>query len=163
MVRMPERPIFNHVRSQHAALLNQAHLRMHTLSALRSIAPEGVSFEYDGNSLAYRAFMPGGHLNLPTPVSFDIGPYAQNGNNSVLFSRAAKAKLSVSCDDEAIVYRWADKLAKDMIRDRHFTLDEKKQKIELKSCGNLNPKRSQPPPPIEKPCTARPCCLSIVR
>jgi preprotein translocase subunit SecA len=48
-------------------------------------------------------------------------------------------------DEEAIVYRWADKLAKDMTLDRHFTLDEKKQKIELTDEGKQVIRWSNPP------------------
>jgi preprotein translocase subunit SecA len=48
-------------------------------------------------------------------------------------------------DEEAVVYRWADKLAKDMTRDRHFTLDEKKQKIELSDEGKQVLRWSNPP------------------
>src|SRR5437588_11250858 len=33
--------------------------------------------------------------------------------------------------EESVVYQWADGIARDMQRDKHFTLDEKKQKIEL--------------------------------
>jgi preprotein translocase subunit SecA len=48
-------------------------------------------------------------------------------------------------DEEAIVYRWADKLAKDMTLDRHFTLDEKKNKIELSDAGKQVIRWSNPP------------------
>ena len=34
-------------------------------------------------------------------------------------------------EEEQIVYVWSDMLARQMVRDRHFNLDEKKQKIEL--------------------------------
>jgi preprotein translocase subunit SecA len=37
--------------------------------------------------------------------------------------------------EEAIVYHWADNIAKNMTRDKEFTLDEKKQKIELTDEG----------------------------
>ena len=37
--------------------------------------------------------------------------------------------------EESVVYQWADKIAKEMVRDKHFTLDEKKQKIELTEEG----------------------------
>jgi preprotein translocase subunit SecA len=48
-------------------------------------------------------------------------------------------------DEEAIVYRWADKLAKDMALDRHFILDEKKVKIELTEEGKQVIRWSNPP------------------
>jgi preprotein translocase subunit SecA len=37
--------------------------------------------------------------------------------------------------EECVVYLWADGLAKQMERDRHYSLDEKKQKIELNEEG----------------------------
>jgi preprotein translocase subunit SecA len=46
---------------------------------------------------------------------------------------------------EAIVYKWADKLAKEMIRDQHFYLDEKKQKVELTEAGRYTIRYSNPP------------------
>ncbi|HEV3205257.1 MAG TPA: preprotein translocase subunit SecA [Gemmataceae bacterium] len=33
--------------------------------------------------------------------------------------------------EEQVVYTWANNLAKDMVREKHFTIDEKKQKVEL--------------------------------
>ena len=46
---------------------------------------------------------------------------------------------------EAVVYKWADKLAKEMVRDQHFYLDEKKQKIELSDAGRYLIRYSNPP------------------
>ena len=40
---------------------------------------------------------------------------------------------------------WADQLARDMARDDHFTLDEKKQKIELTDEGKQQVRYSNPP------------------
>jgi preprotein translocase subunit SecA len=41
-------------------------------------------------------------------------------------------------EEETVVYRWADNLGKQMERGRHYTLDEKKQKIELtEECKQL--------------------------
>jgi preprotein translocase subunit SecA len=37
--------------------------------------------------------------------------------------------------EEGVVYKWADQVGKNMVRDKHFTLDEKKQKIELTDEG----------------------------
>jgi preprotein translocase subunit SecA len=48
-------------------------------------------------------------------------------------------------DEESLVYRWSDKIAKDMVRDRHFTLDEKKNKIELTDEGKQVIRWSNPP------------------
>jgi preprotein translocase subunit SecA len=47
--------------------------------------------------------------------------------------------------EECVVYLWADGLAKMMHRDRHFTLDEKKQKIELNEDGKSLVRYSNPP------------------
>src|SRR5207248_1578927 len=48
-------------------------------------------------------------------------------------------------EEEAVVYKWADKLAKEMIRDTHFYLDEKKQKVELTDAGRHLIRYSNPP------------------
>ncbi len=47
--------------------------------------------------------------------------------------------------EEAVVYDWADRLAKAMERDKHFTFDEKKQKIELTDEGRGLCRWSNPP------------------
>src|SRR5207302_266254 len=47
--------------------------------------------------------------------------------------------------DEQVVYHWADRIAKTMVRDQHFTLDEKKQKIELTELGKEVARYSNPP------------------
>jgi preprotein translocase subunit SecA len=47
--------------------------------------------------------------------------------------------------DEQVVYHWADKVARTMARDTHFTLDEKKQKIELTDEGKQVARWSNPP------------------
>jgi preprotein translocase subunit SecA len=46
---------------------------------------------------------------------------------------------------ESIVYKWSDKLAKEMVRDQHFYLDEKKQKVELSDAGRYLVRYSNPP------------------
>lgn len=46
---------------------------------------------------------------------------------------------------ESVVYKWADKLAKEMVRDQHFYLDEKKQKVELADAGRYLVRYSNPP------------------
>jgi preprotein translocase subunit SecA len=48
-------------------------------------------------------------------------------------------------DEESVVYHWADGVARDMVRDVHFTLDEKKQKIELTDAGLQQVRWSNPP------------------
>jgi preprotein translocase subunit SecA len=47
--------------------------------------------------------------------------------------------------EECVVYVWANDLAKRMHRDQHFTLDEKKQKIELNEEGKGLVRWSNPP------------------
>jgi preprotein translocase subunit SecA len=47
--------------------------------------------------------------------------------------------------EEQVVYVWADRLAKDMVRDKHFRLDEKKQKVELMEEGKQLIRWSNPP------------------
>ncbi len=47
--------------------------------------------------------------------------------------------------EEQVVYKWADKLAKAMVRDQHFYLDEKKQKVELTDKGRALIRYSNPP------------------
>jgi preprotein translocase subunit SecA len=47
--------------------------------------------------------------------------------------------------EETVVYKWANDLAKHMVRDRHFILDEKKQKIELTDEGREVARYSNPP------------------
>lgn len=48
-------------------------------------------------------------------------------------------------EEEAVVYVWANRLAAEMARDRHFTLDEKKQKVELTDEGREVARYSNPP------------------
>jgi preprotein translocase subunit SecA len=47
--------------------------------------------------------------------------------------------------EEQVVYHWADKLGQQMVRNRHFTLDEKKEKIELTEEGKQLIRWSNPP------------------
>jgi preprotein translocase subunit SecA len=47
--------------------------------------------------------------------------------------------------EETVVYKWANDLAKNMVRNRHFTLDEKKQKIELTDEGREVARYANPP------------------
>ncbi len=48
-------------------------------------------------------------------------------------------------EEESVVYVWANRLAKDMVRDQHFTIDEKKHKIELTEEGKQTIRWSNPP------------------
>jgi preprotein translocase subunit SecA len=47
--------------------------------------------------------------------------------------------------EEQVVFVWSDGLAKQMVRDQHFTLDEKKQKIELSDLGKQMCRWANPP------------------
>jgi len=47
--------------------------------------------------------------------------------------------------EEQVVYHWVDRIAKTMVRDKHFTLDEKKQKIELTDEGRQIVRYANPP------------------
>jgi preprotein translocase subunit SecA len=51
----------------------------------------------------------------------------------------------LATEEERIVYVWSDGLAKQMVRDQHFTLDEKKQKIELTDLGKQMARWANPP------------------
>jgi preprotein translocase subunit SecA len=51
----------------------------------------------------------------------------------------------LATEAEQVVYHWADKLAKQMRRDQHFILDEKKQKVELSEEGKTLCRYSNPP------------------
>ncbi len=47
--------------------------------------------------------------------------------------------------EEQVVYLWSNELARGMARDQHFTLDEKKQKVELTELGKHLVRYSNPP------------------
>lgn len=51
----------------------------------------------------------------------------------------------LASEEEQVVYRWADRLARQMRRQVHFTLDEKKDKIELTEEGKRLARYAQPP------------------
>jgi preprotein translocase subunit SecA len=55
------------------------------------------------------------------------------------------APTRLATPEEQVVYHWADRLAKTMVRDQHFTLDEKKQKIELTELGKEVARYANPP------------------
>jgi preprotein translocase subunit SecA len=68
-----------------------------------------------------------------------------------IFIDEARTPLIISAptrpasEEEQVVYHWADRLALQMRRDQHFTLDEKKQKIELTEEGKHLVRYSNPP------------------
>jgi preprotein translocase subunit SecA len=86
-------------------------------------------------------------------------PRVQRGHHFALVDEAdnifideARTPLVISMgsrpatEEEAVVYKWADALAKQMQRDRHFILDEKKQqKVELTEEGRTQARYSEPP------------------
>jgi preprotein translocase subunit SecA len=90
--------------------------------------------------------------------SQQLDPRVQREHNFALVDEAdnifvdeARTPLIISnptrpaSEEEAIVYRWADQLAKEMQRDQHFLLDEKKQKLELTEEGRQRVRWSNPP------------------
>jgi preprotein translocase subunit SecA len=92
------------------------------------------------------------------PFVRPLDPRVQRTHNFALVDEAdnifideARTPLIISAPtrpaspEEQVVYKWADKLAKGMQRDRHFTLDEKKQKIELTEEGLQLTRWSNPP------------------
>lgn len=87
-----------------------------------------------------------------------VDPKVQRGHHYALVDEAdnifvdeARTPLVISTESrlateaEAVVYKWADKLAKEMARDKHFYLDEKKQKVELTDAGRYLIRYSNPP------------------
>jgi preprotein translocase subunit SecA len=55
------------------------------------------------------------------------------------------APTRLATPEEQVVYHWSDRIAKTMVRDQHFTLDEKKQKIELTELGKEVARYANPP------------------
>ena len=55
------------------------------------------------------------------------------------------APTRIATPEEQVVYHWADKIAQGMVLNEHFTLDEKKQKIELTDLGRQVARYSNPP------------------
>lgn len=93
-------------------------------------------------------------VNYSQPVD----PKAQRGHHYALVDEAdnifideAKTPLIISAptrkatEEEQVVYKWANQLAGMMIRDNHFYLDEKKQKVELTEAGRELIRYANPP------------------
>src|SRR5437763_11461111 len=55
------------------------------------------------------------------------------------------APTRMATPEETVVYHWANQLAKEMVRDVHFFLDEKKQKVELTDEARQLARYSNPP------------------
>jgi preprotein translocase subunit SecA len=92
------------------------------------------------------------------PTSALPDPRVQRGHHYALVDEAdnifideAKTPLVISgptrraTPEEQVVYRWASDIAKAMVRGRHFTLDEKRGKIELSDEGKQLIRYSKPP------------------
>src|SRR5260370_6074623 len=68
-----------------------------------------------------------------------------------IFIDEAKTPLIISSptrkatEEEQVVYKWANQLAAVMVRDNHFFLDEKKQKVELTDVGREQIRYANPP------------------
>ncbi len=93
-----------------------------------------------------------GQFNQP------LDPKVQRGHHYALVDEAdnifideARTPLIIAMpsrpatEEEQVVYHWADALAARFARDRHFTLDEKKQKVELTEDGRTEVRYSNPP------------------
>jgi preprotein translocase subunit SecA len=87
-----------------------------------------------------------------------LDPKVQRGHHFALVDEAdnifideARTPLIISgmtrpaTPEEQVVYLWADRLGKEMERDKHFYLDEKKQKVELSDEGKQTIRYSNPP------------------
>lgn len=92
-------------------------------------------------------------INLPP-----LDPLVQRGHHFALVDEAdnifideARTPLVISgatrpaSAEEQVVYRWADAVSRSMVRDREFTYDEKKHKIELTPEGRQKIRWSSPP------------------
>jgi preprotein translocase subunit SecA len=55
------------------------------------------------------------------------------------------APTRLATPEEQVVYHWANQLAIQMVRDEHFTFDEKKQKLEVTAGGKTLIRYSNPP------------------
>jgi preprotein translocase subunit SecA len=98
------------------------------------------------------AWMANGQFNQP------LDPKVQREHHFAIVDEAdnifvdeARTPLIISAPtrpatpEEQVVYKWADGLARTMARDQHFTLDEKKQKIELTDLGREVARYANPP------------------
>ena len=93
-------------------------------------------------------------MNYSQPVD----PKCQRGHHYAIVDEAdnifvdeAKTPLIISAptrkatEEEQVVYKWANQLAEMMIRDNHFFLDDKKQKVELTDAGRELIRYANPP------------------
>src|SRR5262249_25168087 len=90
--------------------------------------------------------------NGPLDTSTQRGHhYALVDEADKIFIEEARTPLIISAPtrlaspEEQVVYLWANRLAVEMVRDEHFTFDEKKQKLELTQGGKQLARWSNPP------------------
>jgi preprotein translocase subunit SecA len=92
------------------------------------------------------------------PFAQPLDPKSQRGHHYALVDEAdnifvdeARTPLIIATasrpatEEEQVVYHWANVLAATMVRDKHFILDEKKQKVELTEEGKEQIRYSNPP------------------
>ncbi|MBY0526126.1 MAG: preprotein translocase subunit SecA [Gemmataceae bacterium] len=102
----------------------------------------------------WAAWMPG----TGGDMARTLDPKVQREHNFVLVDEAdsifideARTPLIISAptrpaaEEEQVVYKWGDQLARNMVRDEHYTLDPKKEKIELTEAGKQLARYSNPP------------------
>jgi preprotein translocase subunit SecA len=105
-----------------------------------------------GQAMPFWAPWLGGNYQQP------LDPKVQREHNYAIVDEAdnifideARTPLIISAptrpatEDEQVVYHWADRVGKSMVRNEHYTLDEKKQKIELTEEGKQLARYANPP------------------
>jgi preprotein translocase subunit SecA len=108
-----------------------------------------------GQALPFWAAWTGGNGQYNRPLDPKVQRehhYALVDEADNIFIDEAKTPLIIAqatrlaTEEEQVVYHWADKLAKQMTRDQHFYLDEKKHhKVELTEEGKTLVRYSNPP------------------
>ncbi len=119
---------------------------------LRLSAAKGQSSPF------YAAWVPHGAPGGPTSgqaadpsIQRKLHNFAVVDEADSIFIDEARTPLIIAAptrpaaEEEQVVYRWADALGKRMVRNQHFTLDEKKEKIELTEEGKQETRWSNPP------------------
>jgi preprotein translocase subunit SecA len=96
-------------------------------------------------------FMPGGAQANMDPRVQRVLHYAIVDEADSIFVDEAKTPLIIANPtraaepDEQVVFTWADQIAREMKRDEHFTLNLKKDKIEITDPGRYMVRYSNPP------------------
>jgi preprotein translocase subunit SecA len=96
---------------------------------------------------------PGQHFSRPLDprIQREEHHFALVDEGDNIFIDEARTPLIISAPtrpatpEEQVVYHWADKLARTMEREKHYTIDEKKQKIELTEEAKQLVRWSNPP------------------